>query len=77
MEAGDVLVLLSDGIYEYCDGQGEQFGEERVMKLVAANRHLRMDALGATLLGELERFAAGAPQEDDITVVLVKREESA
>ncbi len=77
LEPGDVLVLLSDGIYEYCGPHGEQFGEQRVMDVVAAHRHLRMDALGAALLAELERFAAGAPQEDDITVVLVKREESA
>ena len=46
------------------------------MDVVAAHRQLGMETLCAELLGELERFAAGAPQEDDITVVLVKREES-
>jgi phosphoserine phosphatase len=77
LEPGDILALLSDGIYEYCDSHGEQFGEQRVMDLVAAYRHERMEALCERLLAGLEAFAAGAPQEDDITVVLVKREENA
>jgi phosphoserine phosphatase len=77
LQPGDILVLLSDGIYEYCGPGGEQFGEQRVMDLVAAYRHERMKALCERLLGGLEAFAAGAPQEDDITVVLVKREENA
>jgi phosphoserine phosphatase len=77
LEPGDILVLLSDGIYEYCGPSGEQFGEQRVIDIVTAHPDLRMDALAATLLEQLETFACGAPQEDDITVVLVKREESA
>jgi serine phosphatase RsbU (regulator of sigma subunit) len=47
------------------------------MELVAAHRGERMDTLCARLLAGLQAFAAGAPQEDDITVVLVKREEGA
>ena len=31
LEPGDLLVLLSDGIYEYHDAHGEQFGEQRVV----------------------------------------------
>jgi phosphoserine phosphatase len=77
LEPGDILVLLSDGIYEYSGPGGEQFGEQRVMELVAAHRGERMDTLCARLLAGLQAFAAGAPQEDDITVVLVKREEGA
>jgi phosphoserine phosphatase len=76
-DPGDILVLLSDGIYEYCGTHGEQFGEQRVMDIVAEHRHVRMEALAAILLEQLEGFACGAPQEDDITVVLVKREEIA
>lgn len=76
LEPGDILVLLSDGIYEYCDPHGEQFGEQRVMNIVATHRQLEMDALCARLLADLDRFADGAPQEDDVTVVLVKREDA-
>jgi phosphoserine phosphatase RsbU/P len=75
LDPGDILVLLSDGIYEYSRRDGEQFGEQRVMGIVAAHAQQSMEALCARLLAELETFAAGAPQEDDITVVLLKRME--
>lgn len=73
---GDVLVLLSDGIYEYGRADGTQFGEQRVKELVAARRRDGMEALAAALLDAVAAFADGAPQEDDITLVLVGREET-
>jgi len=77
MAPGDVLVLLSDGVYEYCNSADEQFGEARVEGIVAEHRGLSMAALGARILAEVHAFAQGAPQEDDITLVLVKREGTA
>jgi anti-sigma regulatory factor (Ser/Thr protein kinase) len=74
MEPGDMLVLLSDGIYEYANAQDEQFGARRVQALLAARRGDSTASLAAALLDAVNGFAAGAPQEDDITVVLVKRE---
>jgi len=71
---GDVLVLLSDGIYEYTDPTGEAFGEGRVEDVVARHGTGSMASLSAAILEALHAFAAGAPQEDDITVVLVRRE---
>ncbi len=70
---GDILVLLSDGIYEYCDANVEEFGEQRVTELVEANHQLPAAELSALLLQTVRSFAAGSSQEDDITVVLVKR----
>jgi anti-sigma regulatory factor (Ser/Thr protein kinase) len=74
MEPGDILLLLSDGIYEYHNAAGEQFGEERVEEIVRSHHGATMARLSATLLDAIRAFAAGAPQDDDITVVLVKRE---
>jgi phosphoserine phosphatase len=71
---GDALALLSDGIYEYLGPDGDEFGTERVQAIVAAHRGGSMQALAEALLAELATFARDAPQEDDITVVLVKRE---
>jgi anti-sigma regulatory factor (Ser/Thr protein kinase) len=73
-EPGDILVLLSDGIYEYPDANQEQFGEQRVEDLIRANGEKPMAELSAILLQSVQDFAKGAPQEDDMTVVLVKRE---
>jgi len=70
---GDVLVLLSDGIYEYEDAGGEQFGEERVEAILRAHHEKPMAELSAVLVDAVRAFARGAPQEDDMTLVLVKR----
>jgi phosphoserine phosphatase RsbU/P len=74
LQPGDILVLLSDGIYEYADATGAQFGEERVREVVAAHHARPTAELSALLLEAVQAFAKGAPQEDDMTVVLVKRE---
>ena len=71
---GDILVLLSDGIYEYSDVREEQFGEQRVEDLVRAHHRTSMPELSAMLFDAVHAFADGAPQEDDMTVVLVKRD---
>jgi phosphoserine phosphatase len=74
MQPGDILLLLSDGIYEYHDASGEQFGEARVEEIVRSHHGESMAQLSAILLEAIQTFAAGAPQDDDITVVLVKRD---
>ena len=73
MQPGDILILLSDGVYEYRDAADEQFGEERVEQVVHAHREKTMAELSSLLLESVREFARGAPQEDDITMVLVKR----
>jgi phosphoserine phosphatase len=73
MQPGDILVLLSDGIYEYHDANQEQFGEQRVADIVRKHHNKPAAELSSILLESVNVFANGAPQEDDITVVLVKR----
>jgi sigma-B regulation protein RsbU (phosphoserine phosphatase) len=74
MLADDVLVLLSDGIYETHNGRGEEFGEMRVQELVQAHHEKPMAQWLALLFESVKTFAGGLPQEDDMTAVVVKRE---
>ncbi len=74
LEPGDILAVISDGIYEYHAATGEMFGEDRVRETIREGRGETMAALTKTLFARVKAFAAGAPQEDDMTVVLVKRE---
>ena len=74
MKPGDILVLVSDGIYECRNAADEEFGEARVTALVRAHAQESMADLSATLLAAARAFSAGAPQEDDMTILLVKRE---
>ncbi len=73
LEPGDWLVLLSDGIYEHEDPDGAQFGRERVATVLRGHRGASAAALAQILLGALHDFARGAPQEDDVTLVLLRR----
>jgi phosphoserine phosphatase len=75
MEPGDVLVLLSDGVYEYENRQGVQFGEERVARQLQYHHHLPAAELAQQILNAAFEHGAGVAQEDDITLVVVRRRE--
>lgn len=73
LDSGDILALISDGVYEYANEQGEEFGETRVAEVLRANHHLPMAELSENLVGAVKEFGGEAPQADDITLVLVRR----
>ena len=73
MAPGDILVLLSDGIYEFESRQGVQFGEERVASLLKFHHRLPTAELARQILNATFEHGEGVSQEDDITLVLVRR----
>jgi serine phosphatase RsbU (regulator of sigma subunit)/anti-sigma regulatory factor (Ser/Thr protein kinase) len=76
LEVGDVMVLTSDGITEAHNGEGEMYGFGRLMARVAASSAVGQTVSG--LIGDLESFTGtDAEQEDDITLVVVRRTSSA
>ncbi len=70
---GDILALISDGVFEYLNHGNEQFGDVRVGEVIQANQNLPMTELIGKLDSAVEQFSAGYPQQDDMTVTLVKR----
>ncbi len=70
---GDVLALMTDGVYEYEDARKAQFGVERVASLLQRHHHEPMQALMDRVLDDLAAFGGTAPQNDDVTILLVKR----
>jgi phosphoserine phosphatase len=73
LEAGDVLALISDGLYEFAAADGSQFGEPGVAALIREGHELPMADLCRRLVDAAFAFGSGAPQADDITLVLVRR----
>lgn len=73
MEQGDILGLISDGVYEYANLDGIQFGEERVAEVIRNGQELAMSRLSQKLVDAAVTFGGDAPQADDITLVLVRR----
>jgi len=73
LEPGDILALISDGVYEYANLEGEEFGEDRVASVFRASHKLSMSGLCGDLIQSVMDFGGEAPQADDITLVLVRR----
>jgi phosphoserine phosphatase RsbU/P len=70
---GSVLVVTTDGITEAMDGDLGFFGRDRLEKSLL--RHARLPAQGILdgVLADVARFCGDAPQQDDVTLAIVKR----
>lgn len=76
LSVGDLMVLTSDGITEAHNPEGEMYGFSRLMGRVAAKP--KNDDMVNSLVGDLEMWTGSeAEQEDDITLVVVRRTSSA
>ncbi len=74
LEPGDCLVLVTDGITEAKNADGEEFGEARVMEFVRRNiDRLTSREMVSGLIAEAGVFAAPGADVDDRTSVIVKR----
>jgi sigma-B regulation protein RsbU (phosphoserine phosphatase) len=70
---GDTVVLYSDGLTEACNEQGEMFGEERILQMLA---NLKKGSVGNDILYSLlKKFAqhSSADPEDDLTINIYSR----
>lgn len=68
------LVLYSDGVHEAENERREQFGLERLQALFCRGAGLSARALLEQTLAAVGAFAGGAPQTDDIALLLASRE---
>jgi len=70
---GDLLVLYSDGVTEANNPDFDEFGEERFVRVLSENRTRPARQIVEAVTAALKEFTAGAPQADDITLVVAKR----
>lgn len=69
---GDVMVLYTDGITEARNKAGELYGSERLREAVKAVGNRDAKGVVSGIFEATERFAAGAPSEDDRTVLVIR-----
>jgi serine phosphatase RsbU (regulator of sigma subunit) len=69
---GDLLVLYTDGVVEQPNPAGEEFGEARLVELLARHRDASLSDLLNVVVEEIRRFSAGGPPHDDITLVFAR-----
>ncbi|HEY6119204.1 MAG TPA: SpoIIE family protein phosphatase [Pyrinomonadaceae bacterium] len=74
MQAGDVLVIYSDGVTEANSPTGEEFGPTRLYEVVSRNVDASAAGIRDRIESALTKFAQGTRAADDITLVIVKRQ---
>ncbi|ANM30210.1 hypothetical protein ABI59_12430 [Acidobacteria bacterium Mor1] len=73
--SGDALVAYSDGLTEATNAMDEEYGPERLKKLLceSRNEHLAPHELGLRVLTEVEQFTGGLRYGDDLSLVVIRK----
>jgi len=73
MQPGDLLCIYSDGITEAISASDEEFGEDRLVEVLAECRREPLQSIIAAIDRATASFAVGMPQADDQTLLLLRR----
>jgi len=69
---GDLVVVYSDGVTEALDPYGTEYGQERMTEAIAGLHGEAPDAVRDHLIASVDAFAAGTPQADDLTILVLR-----
>jgi serine phosphatase RsbU (regulator of sigma subunit) len=75
LDPGDLLLLYTDGLTDALDPAAQSFGRRRLEGAIESRPDAPASALKEDLLSEVRRFAAGGPQVDDLTLVVLVKED--
>lgn len=73
MRAGDMIILVTDGFYEWQNPESEEFGLERMKNTIHEARDCSPEEVIAKLYKTVKDFSKGTAQNDDLTAVVLKR----
>jgi phosphoserine phosphatase len=73
---GDVLVLVTDGFFEWRNEEEEEYGIQRLQEVIQNSAHLPANEIISSLHEAVLDFVGNVKQADDLTAVIVKRSES-
>lgn len=74
IEPGEQLIMFSDGITEAMNTSGEPFNDDRLHAVLREGAGLPTQDLVSMVIRQVEAYATGAPQADDMTLMVVSRE---
>ncbi len=72
LKAGDGLFLYTDGVTEAMDTGGNLFAEQRLEEVLRRISGASPEEMSRGVLAEIEKYAQGAEQSDDITIMALK-----
>lgn len=73
MTQGDTLFLYTDGLSESRDGDGREYGADRLSQLLNENPSLSTDSMISLCRQQLHSFAEGRVPKDDLTLMAIRR----
>jgi serine phosphatase RsbU (regulator of sigma subunit) len=73
MSPGDILVLVTDGFFEWANPRDEQYGTARVEEVLRANYESTAKEIIERLYASVLGFSEHSAQQDDLTAVIIKR----
>jgi serine phosphatase RsbU (regulator of sigma subunit) len=72
LKSGDLLVMYTDGIIEAHDPDNELFGKNRLYELIQRKKNITSQQIADRIIEEVHLFSQGAPQHDDITLLVFR-----
>ena len=75
LEPGDTILLYTDGITEAMNADGEQFGVPRMHEVFASNPPENSQQVAEAMFAAVRDFVGDTPQSDDITCLVLRRDE--
>ena len=73
LNSGDLLVITTDGFFEWANAQDEQFGEERMEATIRVSKEKSPAEIISALYKAVIDFSGGTTQDDDLTALVIKR----
>lgn len=73
IEAGEVLVVFSDGVTEARNKQGDFFGLDRLKTLLLNKNNQPVSSIGNNILDEINRFSSDSRLNDDLSLIVMKK----
>ncbi len=73
MAPGDIVAVMSDGVFEAANAEGDPFGVERVKQVLSGQREATPAQMLEALRASLALFVADTPAADDRTAIILKR----
>jgi sigma-B regulation protein RsbU (phosphoserine phosphatase) len=71
-KSGEIFILTTDGVWEAQNDKGEMFGKKRFKKLISKIADLEAKEIRESIIDAITAFQGKAPQNDDITLVVMK-----
>ncbi|GAB3639075.1 hypothetical protein GCM10027422_46660 [Hymenobacter arcticus] len=69
---GDVMVIYTDGIPEARDGDGNEYGEDRLARMLGESFYQSAEEINQHIRRDVQEFSKGLPLHDDQTLLVIK-----